>query len=87
MTKSMTVIVALGAAIGLSAAAHAQSWPDDRGLQRRARVVVVTPDPYWVPDFNIVPRYRYRPEDDRVDPYGKPLAPRGYEPGGFGIGQ
>ena len=29
--------------------------------------------PYW--DYNIVPRYRYRPEDDRVDPYGPPVAP------------
>jgi len=32
---------------------------------------VVTP--YW--DSNIVPRYRYRPEDDRVDPYGGPVFP------------
>ena len=45
---------------------------------RKAKVVrvyvpvpVVTP--YW--DYNIVPRYRYRPEDDRVDPYGPPVVP------------
>jgi hypothetical protein len=34
---------------------------------------VVTPEPYW--DSNIVPRYRYRPEDDRVDPCGGPVVP------------
>jgi hypothetical protein len=34
---------------------------------------VVTPAPYW--DSIIVPRYRYRPEDDRVDPYGPPVVP------------
>lgn len=34
---------------------------------------VETPVPYW--DSNIVPRYRYRPEDDRVDPYGPPVVP------------
>lgn len=37
------------------------------------RVPVVRTIPYW--DYNIVPRYRYRPEDDRVDPYGPPVAP------------
>jgi hypothetical protein len=37
----------------------------------------VTSDPYWVPDYNIVPRYRYRPEDDRIDTSqsAKPAAP------------
>jgi hypothetical protein len=42
---------------------------------RRVFIVrpVVTPEPYW--DSNIVPRYRYRPEDDRVDPYGPPVVP------------
>lgn len=50
---------------------------------------VVRRDPYWIPDYNIVPRYRYRPEDDRVDtsPYAPPVAPGDVEPGGFGIGQ
>jgi hypothetical protein len=38
------------------------------------RVPVVRPPPYYW-DSNIVPRYRYRPEDDRVDPYGPPVAP------------
>jgi len=34
---------------------------------------VPAPTPYW--DSYIVPRYRYRPEDDRVDPYGPPPVP------------
>jgi hypothetical protein len=60
--------VALGAALVLcnvgtfSAVAHAQ----------KARVPVYT-TPYW--DYYIVPRYRYRPEDDRVDPCGGPVVP------------
>ena len=29
--------------------------------------------PYW--DSYIVPRYRYRPEDDRVAAYGPPVVP------------
>jgi hypothetical protein len=33
---------------------------------------VLRPTPW---DYYIVPRYRYRPEDDRVDPYGPPLVP------------
>jgi hypothetical protein len=68
--------VALGTALILcnlgtfSAPAHARKAKVVREL---VRVPVVTPTPYW--DYNIVPRYRYRPEDDRVDPYGPPVAP------------
>jgi hypothetical protein len=68
------VIVALGAALALcsldavSTAAHAQ--PRERPL---VRVPVIRPTPYW--DSYIVPRYRYRPEDDRVDPCGGPVVP------------
>lgn len=58
---------------------------DAAAQARKARVVVrapqerlfvspvVTPAPYW--DSYVVPRYRYRPEDDRVDPYGPPPVP------------
>jgi hypothetical protein len=57
----------------------------------RARVVITTPpatvDPTWPVDYYVVPRYRYRPQDDRVDPYGPPVAPSYPEPGGMGIGQ
>jgi hypothetical protein len=73
--------VALGAALVLcnlgtfSAAAHAQKAKVVREPRERliVRVPVVRTIPYW--DSNIVPRYRYRPEDDRVDPYGPPVAP------------
>jgi hypothetical protein len=74
--RIMTVAFALGTALVLcnlgisTTAAHA----------RKAKVVrepgvrlLVTPNPYW--DSYIVPRYRYRPEDDRVDPYGPPVVP------------
>ena len=37
------------------------------------RVPQATPTPYW--DSYIVPRYRYRPQDDRVDAYGPPVVP------------
>ena len=39
------------------------------------RVYITAPvvTPYW--DSNIVPRYRYRPQDDRIDPYGPPVVP------------
>lgn len=72
---------ALGAAVVLcnlgmfSVAAHAQNARVVREPRERpiVRVPVVRTAPYW--DYNIVPRYRYRPEDDRVDPYGPPVAP------------
>lgn len=41
----------------------------------RERLFISVPvtRPYW--DSYIVPRYRYRPEDDRIDPYGPPAVP------------
>ena len=74
-------IAALGTALVLcnlgtfSAAAQAQTAGGVREPRERPviRVPIVTPTPYW--DYNIVPRYRYRPEDDRVDPCGGPVVP------------
>ena len=76
--RIMTVALALGTALVLS-----NLGPSGAAQARKARVVEprerlfvpvpVTPTPYW--DSNIVPRYRYRPEDDRVDPYGPPVVP------------
>jgi len=73
--------VALGTALVLcnlgtfSASAYAQKAKVVREPRERliVRVPVVRTIPYW--DYNIVPRYRYRPEDDRVDPYGPHVAP------------
>ena len=71
--RILTVAFALGAALvlgnlGTLAAAHAQQVNRERLV---VRVPVVRP--YW--DSYIVPRYRYRPEDDRIDPYGPPVVP------------
>ena len=71
--------VALGTALVLcnlgtfSAAAHARKAKVVREPRERVIVRVPVATPYW--DYNIVPRYRYRPEDDRVDPYGPPVTP------------
>ena len=67
--------VALGTALVLcnlgtfSDAAHAQKAKVVREPRERVivRVPVVTPTPW---DYYIVPRYRYRPQDDRIDLYG-----------------
>ena len=77
----MTVPFALGMALVLcnlgtfSATAHAQEAKVVREPRERStiRVPVYRTIPYW--DYNIAPRYRYRPQDDRVDPYGPPVAP------------
>jgi hypothetical protein len=55
-------------------AAHARKATAVREPRVRlvVRVPVVTPTPW---DYYIVPRYRYRPEDDRIDPYGPPAVP------------
>jgi hypothetical protein len=72
--RTMTVAFALGAALlsdlsTFNVAAQAQT----REQRPLTRVPIVTPTPYW--DYNIVPRYRYRVEDDRVDPCGGPVVP------------
>jgi hypothetical protein len=73
--------VALGTALVLcnlgtfTAAAHARKAKIVREPRVRliVRAPVVRPTPYW--DSYIVPRYRYRPQDDRIDPYGPPVVP------------
>ena len=74
--RIMTVAFALGAAVlcnlpTFNVAAQAQSREQrERPL---VRVPIVKATPYW--DYNIVPRYRYRAQDDRVDPCGGPIVP------------
>ena len=80
-----TLVVTLTAMLALGTAAHAASVR--KPLHGRIRVVpVVMSDPYWVPDYNIVPRYRYRPQDDRVDtsPNAPPVVPDDWDYGGTG---
>jgi hypothetical protein len=58
----------------LSAPAHARKAKAVREPPVRLVVrPVIEPTPYW--DSYIVPRYRYRPQDDRIDPYGPPVVP------------
>ena len=74
-------IAALGTALilcglgPLSGAAQAQDGRIVREHRGRplVRVPVIRPTPYW--DSYIVPRYRYRPEDDHTDPCGGPVVP------------
>jgi hypothetical protein len=77
--RILTVAFTLGTAmvlcnLGTSPAAAQTRKPQVVG-EPRERLIVRAPvvRPYW--DSYIVPRYRYRPEDDRVDPYGPPVAP------------
>jgi hypothetical protein len=77
--RIMTGAFALGTALALcnlgtfSSAAHAREAKVVREPRERLIIRVPVQRPYW--DSYIVPRYRYRPEDDRVDPYGPPVVP------------
>jgi hypothetical protein len=75
--RMMTVAFALGTAVVLCNLGTfcAETRAQDARVEPRERLIVRVPveRPYW--DSNIVPRYRYRPEDDRVDPYGPPVVP------------
>jgi hypothetical protein len=77
--RIMTVAFALGTALVLcnlgtsTTAAHARKAKVVREPRVRLIVRVPVERPYW--DSYIVPRYRYRPQDDRVDPYGPPVVP------------
>jgi hypothetical protein len=82
--RIMTVALALGMALALGTAASKAE------IRKPRRVPVVMSDPYWIPDYNIVPRYRYNPRDDRIDtsPTAKPVARVNHlEFGLLGIGQ
>jgi hypothetical protein len=77
--RIMTVAFAFGTTalvlcnLGMSSAA-ADARKAQVVHEPRARLFVgVRPAPYW--DSYIVPRYRYRPQDDRIDPYGPPAVP------------
>jgi hypothetical protein len=79
-----TLIVALATVAALDSVAHAGAIR--KPPHHPIRVPLVMSDPYWVPDYNIVPRYRYRAEDDRVDtsPTAKPVEPDDGDYGGTG---
>ena len=73
--RTMSVVLALAALVlgsldTVITAAHARTA---KVVRQRIYVAAPVERPYW--DSYIVPRYRYRPEDDRVDPYGPPVVP------------
>jgi len=77
--KKMTLACALGTALvlcnlGISGAEARPRTAHVRAPQERLVVTapVLRPTPW---DYNVVSRYRYRFEDDRVDPFGLPLVP------------
>lgn len=79
--RIMALAFAFGTALMLAnmgipaAAAHSRKHKvaGEPGVRLLVTKSVREPVPYW--DSNIVPRYRYRPQDDRVDPYGPPVVP------------
>ena len=77
--RIMTAAFVLGTALVLcnpgmfGVAAQARTARVVREPQERLIVRIPVVRPYW--DSYIVPRYRYRPEDDRIDPYGPPVVP------------
>jgi hypothetical protein len=75
MTVGLGMALVLCSLGTFSAAAHAQEARVVREPRARpiVRVPIVRTTPYW--DYYIVPRYRYRAEDDRVDPCGGPVVP------------
>jgi hypothetical protein len=71
--RYMTFAMAFGVGLALYPAAQAR-----HSHHHRPVVVGDTPlsvrDSSWPVDYNIVPRYRYRPQDDCVDSYGPPVS-------------
>ena len=75
--KTVTAALALGVALvlnnmGTFTAAAQTRRVVVRDPPERLYVPAIRPTPW---DYYIVPRYRYRPEDDRVDPNGPPPVP------------
>jgi hypothetical protein len=82
--KSVAIMIV--SASSLCTAVHARRYHAANDLVRVEIVPIAARDPSWPVDYNIVPRYRYRPQDDRVDtsPNAPPVAPGDIEPGGPG---
>ena len=69
-------IVALGTALALCSVGAAQAQTEVvREPRRVVRVPIITAPTLTPWDYYIIPRYRYRVEDDRVDPCGGPVVP------------
>jgi hypothetical protein len=74
--KIMTVACALGTTLVLLGTSAAEARTRKVVVVPQERLIVTAPVLRPTPwDYNIIPRYRYRPEDDRVDPNGPPFVP------------
>jgi hypothetical protein len=84
--RILTVALVLGTLLAPCTAHRAKSVEASNVLHSRVLAPRVTYDPNWIPDYYIVPRYRYNPRDDRVDtsPTAKPVAPAFTDYGGTG---
>jgi hypothetical protein len=86
--RATTVTMIVSVAIAFPAFAQQAYRPYAAARYERRPVYPprVTRDPNWIPDYNIVPRYRYDPRDDRVDtgPTAKPVVPSLDDYGGTG---
>jgi hypothetical protein len=78
------IAMTIAAVSTLCTAAQARHTHRANHLVRVPIVTLAARDPSWPVDYTIVPPYRYRPQADRVDPYGPPVAPGDIEPGGPG---
>jgi hypothetical protein len=82
--RIIAIAITIVAASAPCTAAQARHHHRANHLVRVPIVSMAARDPSWPVDYNVVPRHRYRPQDDRVDPYGPPVAPGDIEPGGPG---
>jgi len=75
MPSHTRLFTALVVVFALASTALTSTTAAQARTAKPVRVYVTVPvvTPYW--DSNIVPRYRYRPQDDRIDPYGPPVVP------------
>ncbi len=85
--RKVIAALALGTALCAIVSSAEARRAQDKPL---IRVPITTSNTDWVPDYNVVPRYRYRPRMTRVDPHGKPVVPSAplgaLEYGGSGYG-
>jgi hypothetical protein len=73
MTRALGATLVLCNLGTFSAAAHAQKAKVVREPRATIRVPMIRTTPYR--DYYLDPRYHYRPQDGRIDPYGPPVAP------------
>lgn len=76
MRQAMRIVVgALAAGLVLGSVGTFSATAQAQDIQPRRRVYIVTPPTPTPWDYNIIPRYQYRAQDDRVDPCGGPVVP------------